>query len=843
MLNEKIRHLTDDKREANDNIEELDRQHGFAVERLLGMKHEIEDKYDALKIKYDETIKQNEKNVVNHQQQQELLEKYEKVEKSYISELQQKCQLQQELNELTVDVRQLTEQNEKLLADLDDKERFEIVKDKDIEIASLQDKLAEMEIKLKESQQMIVSKNLSSDGEVEKLVKEMAQIKLQHFNDVEQIQMENSNQIDAIVQEKNQLEYEFNMLQEDDLLVQKELYDLKKTYQLLQKEFNQMRQQYDELQEKCETLQKTMSDMKVQELTEEFETLKAEASESESLLIQENIILQKQVIDLKSSINGTNAGTTNNSIIFDDLRQLVRKHIKYDGDLDATQSSFEIFLKTIGEQIAEQHQKYVQNDLKDELTLELAELNEQNQKLNDDKQKLLHERDTIRADLHHYEVEVAQLMKNNELLLSEIEVLKTNKLETISEHNEDNIVILEQQLEDCSKLNQNLEDEYVDLRNQLQASEIDKQQLLDKVQCLEIELETKNDRINKVTLELEAIDIEKSNLQFELNELKADDTSSVLQIEKQQQIDMVKSLDHQLNVLNTDHSDLVGKLQSLQTTFKEHQENAKIELNEKQREFDELQQLLAKKETDIKELLTNVHELQSNNDLQQELEKKIDELNLNNEQLTLEQNNVSRLAVENENLLKQIEEHRIKANDEIETNDALAKLQQSLDTLTKEKSELISLITAKHNENVQYHAEIQRLDQLLKNEVQKQQICTNCPVLTKQMNDYQLAIGKEMEKLNDQIVFLREKADILTGNLLTEQNNQKRLNQEIIDLNEEKNSLAKDLNRLQQHLMEIEEAHTEETMQLQRQIEETKNKMAELEEDARKSSTLYTSAR
>lgn len=837
ILNEKIRHLTDDNREANENIEELDRQHGFAVERLLGMKHEIEDKHDALKLKFDEILKQNQTFANDHQ---ELKQKYENVEKSYISEMQEKLLLQEKIDSLIVDVRRNAEQNEKLLADLEDKERFEIVKDKDIEIAALQDKLSELNEKLKQSQQIIVESENESTN-VEQLEKEIFALKEQHSNDAHRINDENSAKIDAIVAEKNQIEYEFNMLQEDDLLIQKELYDLKKNHQIIQKECNDLRQQHNELLENYETLQKTMSDMKVQELTEEFETLKAEASESESLLIQENIILQKQVIDLKSSINGTNAGTTNNSIIFDDLRQLVRKHIKYDGELDATQSSFEIFLKSIGEQIG---QKYDNNDLKDELTIELAELNEQNQQLHDDKQKLLHERDTIRADLHHYEVEVAQLMKNNELLLSEIEHLKTaSKLETISEHNEDNIVILEQQLEDCSKLNQNLEDEYVDLRNQLQTIEMEKQQLLDKVHDLENELETKIDAINKVTLQLEAIDIEKSNLQFEINELKTDDTNSVLKQEKQQKMDIIKSLKHQLDVLNSDHSDLVGKLQSLQSTFKEHQANSEMELCRKQNEFDELQQLLAKKEMDIKELLQNVHELQSNNDVQMELQQKIDEFNHITEQLKSERKNAIQLTVENERLSKQIEETQASAINELETNDTLAKLQQSLDALTKEKSELIALITAKHNENVQYHAEIQRLDQLLKIEVQKQHVCTNCPVLTQQMNDYQAAIGKEMEKLNDQIVFLREKADILTGNLLTEQNNQKRLNQDIIDLNDEKNSLTKDLNRLQEHLMEIEEAHTEETMQLQRQIEETKNKMAELEEDARKSSTLYTSAR
>lgn len=833
-LTEKIRQLNDDNREANENIEELDRQHGFAVERLLGLKHEAEDKYEALTTEFAAFRQHNESLTTDLQ---ELRKKYENVEKSYVAGAQEKLQLQTQIDALAIDVRQNAEQNEKLLADLDDKERYEIVKDKEIEIAALHAKLSELEQKLKESQLAQPVATVVFPTEVDRLEKEHATVNQRHTDDLERIRADHKAELYAIRLDKNQIECEFNMLQEDDLLAQKELHDLKDTHYLVLNEFSGLRRQLAVLKEQNEKLQKTVDDMKVQDLSEEFETLKAEASESESLLIQENIILQKQVIDLKSSINGSNAAVMNSAAVFDDLRQLIRKYVKYDGDLDTTKASFEEFLKFVGEQIGRKC-----DDDGDDLAFALEDMTDENSKLHEDKQKLEHERDTIRADLHHYEVEVAQLMKNNELLLSEIEHLKTSKLETISEHNEDNIVILEKQLEDCSKLNQNLEDEYVDLRSRLQLSDHEKRDLLQRVDDLEREVAEQNDRVNKVTLQMEAVEMEKSNLLFEINELKTDDTSAVLKEKNDEHMAALSSLKQQLSALNSDHADLIGKLQHAQTNYKEFERNSEAMLRLKQTELDECAQLLGKRETDIQELLQTVHELQSSGDVQAELARKVGELAALSEELHAAHDCVTGLTTENQMFSQKIDELRATARNEALTGDAVASLQQAIDNLAKEKAELIALITAKHNENVQYHGEIQRLDQLLTAEVHAH-VCAKCPVLQQQLADYQAATAKDTEKLNDQIVFLREKADILTGNLLTEQNNQKRLNQEKTDLNEEKLSLAKDLKRLQEHLMEIEEAHTEETMQLQRQIDETKAKMGELEEDARKSSTLYTSAR
>ncbi|TMW44159.1 hypothetical protein DOY81_010761 [Sarcophaga bullata] len=164
-------------------------------------------------------------------------------------------------------------------------------------------------------------------------------------------------------------------------------------------------------------------------------------------------------------------------------------------------------------------------------------------------------------------------------------------------------------------------------------------------------------------------------------------------------------------------------------------------------------------------------------------------------------------------------------------------LQKSVETLTYEKQEMIKALQQKHSENMQYYMEIQRLTPL----VQAQPVdkpCEKCPSLEGNIAE----LRKEQEKLQDQISFLKEKSDILTTNLLTEQTNQKLVQQEKADVMEQNATLRKDLERLRAHLLESEDMHTQEMVELQKAYEETKAKMVALEDEVNKSSNAYTSA-
>lgn len=88
-----------------------------------------------------------------------------------------------------------------------------------------------------------------------------------------------------------------------------------------------------------------------------------------------------------------------------------------------------------------------------------------------------------------------------------------------------------------------------------------------------------------------------------------------------------------------------------------------------------------------------------------------------------------------------------------------------------------------------------------------------------------------------------EKAGVLTADLVAEQNCLKILENDKLELVEKNNSLSKDLNRLRQHLVDIETTHIQETMELQKIIEEKKAEIVLMEELVKKSNTAYTSAK
>ncbi|XP_050071799.1 thyroid receptor-interacting protein 11 [Anopheles maculipalpis] len=398
--------------------------------------------------------------------------------------------------------------------------------------------------------------------------------------------------------------------------------------------------------------------------------------------------------------------------------------------------------------------------------------------LKSENSRIQHDKDTLTADLMQYEKECASLMKNNDRLLEELENVKCNKLETINENAEDSIVVLEKQLEDSHRLNRTLEEEYRESHRKLEEVLEEKEELLMKVASLEsFESESKS-RLRELDQSLAEVRQERDQLMRQLEELREAGGQEAEQLRTE-----LASVQSQLTTINEDHANLVRKLQQLQQTSSDNIRNweAKVE---------EMRRLLEEKESDLQQAraLTTATE-------QQEA-----------------------LSAENERYRAELEKQR-----------------EALESLTQQKENLVQLVTTKHNESVQYHAEIQRLNQLLEAEHERAPpSCTDCPSLREKLQDY--------ERLTDQIQFLREKSDILTANLMTEQNNQRMALQQKQELVEQRDGLQRDLERLRQHLLEIEEAHTQETVELQRRYDETRQQLASLEREVKQSTNALTSA-
>ncbi|XP_077283722.1 Golgi microtubule-associated protein [Arctopsyche grandis] len=199
-------------------------------------------------------------------------------------------------------------------------------------------------------------------------------------------------------------------------------------------------------------------------------------------------------------------------------------------------------------------------------------------------------------------------------------------------------------------------------------------------------------------------------------------------------------------------------------------------------------------------------------------------------------------------------------------------MENQLEHLTTEKNELIALVTQKHNENINYHAEIQRLNEVLCSENTKykeltaicldlqnkqSENCANCHSLMEHFNakerqcvEVMKALEEtqktgvpreEIEKLQEKNIFLAEKCEILGKNLLQEQTNTKQIIQDKNQIIEKEQTLEKEVERLRRHLLEVEEAHTHELVGAEQRCQELQTCLAVAEEKAKHSNTLYTS--
>nr|XP_014102427.1 thyroid receptor-interacting protein 11 isoform X2 [Bactrocera oleae] len=644
---------------------------------------------------------------------------------------------------------------------------------------------------------------------------------------------------------------------------------------------------------------------RIKSLSEENETLRAEIESIAHSKFSEAIAEEKQEItDLDAD--------DDEPLTVDKIKELLSSHIKSK-------------LTTEMEEACRAVQERVTRTV-NEMERNISRLSEELLDLQDSKLVWDHEKKTLEADISQYILQCDELMKNNEILLNELENYKRNKLETIQEHNEQSVMDLEAELEEAFKMNETLEQEYVELKDKNDEFEREKQTLTEQLRAAQQQCEELRSAEKELKIQLETLEIEKGNMLFELNEQKSLDSKQTDgDVLLKSAEEKCENLESQLAHLSKDHADLVAALQTQKAALQEaiiKREEAEKGLLEKnmlikrldenlkedrsdamQKKLDNLsalyhqleQDLLAKDialENQNKELLqtqTNldfcdgkVHELEElvaekektleatrilleeSESAKDELSEKLRQQKVNVEQLTQLKQEKDTLLNEFEELKKKCEAH----SDELKTlqesavtstsNDASAitriaqleaellatvDLQKSVETLNYEKNEMIKALQQKHAENMQYYTEIQRLQVLMQQQQQHQQTaqatpCDKCTTHEITLSD----LRKELEKQQDQIKFLKEKSDILTTNLLTEQTNQRLVKQEKVEVEEQNAAIRKDLERLREHLLEIEDLHTQETVEMQRELEETKAKMVALQNDVAKSSNAYTSA-
>ncbi|KAH8300983.1 hypothetical protein KR044_008153 [Drosophila immigrans] len=480
-------------------------------------------------------------------------------------------------------------------------------------------------------------------------------------------------------------------------------------------------------------------------------------------------------------------------------------------------------------------------------------LNERWQRLDSTEQRLVdlqdqqliaeHEKKTLEADISQYILQCDELMKNNELLLNELDKFKRNKLETIEEHHEETINQLEAQLEEAQlKVKQQQLVEQVEV-SELQAQLKEKAQQLAQLKLHSDQLEEQLQGLvlqqaeelkrkeQQLTEQGEATELQ-AQLKQQLAEVKLESAhlEDELQAQLLQQGEQLKAKEQQLAELKaqleqSNEEQLVKKSQQQQQLAEqaEQLEGKEKQLLESRQNADSLNaqlEQLKQQQRLANEQLTELQAQLEGREQQSELAEQLQQLTA---QLEQKEQLLQAEQLQSEQLKSQLEQQASAAGEQNSTQLAveLEALKTQLEALNNEKLELIKALQQKHAENTQYYAEIQRLQPL------EQQ-------LTEQL--------KEREKLCDQISFLEEKSDILTTNLLTEQTNQRLLQQQQTESQEQQTNVLRDLERLRAHLLEIEELHTQESVELQRELDESRAKQAALQQEVSKSSTAYTSA-
>lgn len=1060
-LQRHVQQLEEENKQLNLALDELDTQHNLAIQNVLELKTNLQDKLNAVNKDYAALKKEHAEKFINGElelgklrKEFEVLQQQTKTAETVKAELQRKNdnysaelkqamfeladlqalldkkdndnvelierikaanrtnesaaerhnELQQQLENLNRELEELKMAKEKKNSESSGSsgkqsdDEFIVVRDGDGASSGpttpptkeeLKDKIVQLENKLSELTLENGSLSLKlQDSEMEKQLS--ANVLKEQLLELQQKFDEKDTVLSALNEELSEQRERIEQLKEqaaDAIIVKEKLKVLTEEKELIQKEIIKMKElltKSEELEKRLliseqekETLQLELHthrsatervqelELKLQSLTLEHQQLKlnaeaetevlnnsAELEEKLRVIAEENdnmrlelenlsqgkFVEKKKVTDLDAEEEEESATT---GFDYEKLKNLLATYYKQ--DLEKPEND-----NISADEMAEKTFKALRERLWqiDALEKNLPQMSEELLDLQDNKLVWDHEKKTLEADISQYILQCDELMKNNEILLNELDNYKRNKLETIPENNEENVLQLETQLEECTKLNRTLEEEYSELNEKIDELEREKQELTEKLR----DTQTKNEELKAKDrdhqLQIETIELEKCNLQFELNEFRSNEDKNVsLQLAE----DKCNGLENQLERLSKDHADLVAAMQAQKASLMEaHQKRDELEkilreqevlasknqqqnvemrsehatyekaleelmlqlkvkdeaLSRQQMELDNTEKLNTQlihlqEELQAKDIVAE--NLKSQLNAQQESILSTQELNERNEILqndytvlqqqlsTLQADLQTRVASEDKLLAElQILQAQPTQSAEKDTLDAehqelkqlfeaqklelqvlqqaaphsldqdslsriakleaellaTADLQKSVDSLNYEKNEMIKALQQKHAENMQYYMEIQRLQPIIQ-QLQQQlaanvdKPCAKCPDLEAKLDE----MRKEHEKMLDQINFLKEKSDILTSNLLTEQTNQKLIQQEKIDVLAENAAVQKDLERLREHLLEIEDMHTQETVDMQRELDETKTKMLKMQAEVSMSSTAYTSAR
>ncbi|XP_074028061.1 LOW QUALITY PROTEIN: Golgi microtubule-associated protein [Leptinotarsa decemlineata] len=1028
-LRSKVSSLESEKNDLLLRLEQLDSENEMNLSKVVNMRDKLQDELNDMKENYLEVKQQNKKLIIIEEKLKSELKELQlrlkqesevsvdgEYKEKYMHLAEENRKLSCDLDESKKEVGVLKSSNETLQKVLDDvKQANEAENMKYIEkikVLQSENKIIYIELQKAKKKLKFFEKKSENDVETSKKLEVILETYEQRVNslkrEVEDLKLQNSeNQSSDTEEQMRLLQEELELLKTDKNNLEKRVFELIINHQ---DQIQSLKKEKDELKIENESLQLKANGRMDCELEMELDNIR---KEHEAQLD----ILQEELEYLKKREDKTTTDENNVETLHDQIQTLERELIdikEHNQELDAIHKKYlelhNRYVKIISENIKKfqecdkpsdlqqcsyeddpqvaEFSKQVENIMKillelrykcESLEKKVMDLSEEKNNIISEKnheiEKLLHNSDILSQEvlektqsLKEYKIECSELAKNNDLLISDLAAYKNNSvLQTISESNEDNVVLLESQLDNSNKRIEDLERIIDDYERQqmndkggnsdgdtdiIDKKELDHQRLLNNYDILRIEydslqsdLEAARDYLKVVTDEnrelkfsLEKVKSDYENVDYQLSELhvntdglkeelvafkkKTDCLSNEnckLKSENEKNKAISDDLKNEIAVVKEklhaeqgDRKDLELQIRNLTEKLqisKMAETSLKLQYEQKSKEAVSLSESKYNLEISLNQTIQNLaefqnkfEELQSQNDAltkkQIELEKialereeRIEKLNsivtqLEDQLVTLKNEESFNKLVSKDNLDGQVlkeepvtfedikfdqlpaAEKEKKQIGDIQTEDSYNELKVKYDDLLKEKNyiqgeldkqkqleaklneslntcsvlekqvqelslsrnELVNIVTTKHQESVAYHNEIQRLTQMLTVEAEKYRNLEKSQVK-----------NEEIEKLTDQNNFLKQKCEVMAQNLLEEQSKVQQLVSEKSAHSEREVTLQKKLERLQTHLVELEEHYTQELFQTEQKNASLQARVTEIEEREKSSSTIYTS--
>ncbi|CAG9133810.1 unnamed protein product [Plutella xylostella] len=637
------------------------------------------------------------------------------------------------------------------------------------------------------------------------------------------------------------VENELTAVKEEKVQLQKSLDELKEKYKIMINELEDFKNQTKTLEE-IETKLENKGKYRSQEIDDLKKRLVESESRAEKLAIDlqiaenDKVILDRQKDELKEQIQKCMAPEREEQLSSLILHTKVQDLNNQIADLTKTKMELETVIKAYEEKNNTVNDTEKKNSAMEMLKLENTTLKHEIEKISSNFSNLkLKEQELISTN--------ANLQTHNQQFERTVNELKT-ELSAMD--------ILKAEIKDLTETKQKLEKELVETDEKIAKLTDDFDKLESTLGEKDNIIDTLNNTINKnnLTFNQHAEDMENlqmslaiKNQEIEGLQTKIQNLSKITQL-NDELTDKVKTLQNELTASNVTIAELKTKMEDITASYVEHKEL----LNNKNQEIKEMNQSIAQQED--KEAIHG----------------------------KLTDDNYTILYAEKETMTKEIThlkeklETKEKELEELKSNHtalehAYEECQTTLNQSAQEKAELINLITMKHNESLQYHNEIQRLnqailsqntefqnrmkekDELISANVKCEQ-CDNLRTTLKEkdeiivrlnQNNSADAMKAELDEATSTVSVLKEKCDNLESNLANQTEKVKQLMAENAKLSELEANSTKELERLRQHLMETEENYTQELMSSEQKLQECMGRLNRVEERAKQNSTVYTS--